>query len=219
MQLKSGQTRIKNENEKPFIPQHDNRLHFEGVLDMSDVRISGDLKVQQSLRWNLFQLLQASARVEGAGIGARGLTGQTYEGRCLWDTEFLATHGAVILVETARLWMSLGLFSESNGGHFCINGVTGPDEYNAVVNNNLYTNLTARENLLYAADTMTNMLEASPERYAVLMDLADIGGNVRGGVPVASIGGTWMAITYGLAGKRNPRFSRLAGDSASARHA
>lgn len=40
-------------------------------------------------------------------------------------------------------------------------------------------------------------------RYAVLMDLADIGGNVRDGVHVASIGGTWMAVTYGLAGMRD----------------
>ena len=36
-------------------------------------------------------------------------------------------------------------------------------------------------------------------RYAVLMDLADVGGNVRDGVHVASIGGTWMAVAYGLA--------------------
>ena len=35
---------------------------------------------------------------------------------------------------------------------------------------------------------------------AVLMDLADVGGNVRDGVHIASIGGTWMAIVYGLAG-------------------
>jgi alpha,alpha-trehalose phosphorylase len=40
-------------------------------------------------------------------------------------------------------------------------------------------------------------------RYAVLMDLADVGGNVRDGVHVASIGGTWMAIVYGLAGMRD----------------
>ena len=40
-------------------------------------------------------------------------------------------------------------------------------------------------------------------RYAILMDLADIGGNVRDGVHVASIGGTWMAVTYGLAGMRD----------------
>jgi alpha,alpha-trehalose phosphorylase len=40
-------------------------------------------------------------------------------------------------------------------------------------------------------------------RYAVLMDLADVGGNVKDGVHVASIGGTWMAIVYGLAGMRD----------------
>jgi beta-phosphoglucomutase family hydrolase len=390
----------------------------------SDVKITGDLRVQQSLRWNLFQLLQASARVEGAGIGARGLTGQTYEGHYFWDTEiyllpfliytapriagnllrfrhsmlpaarrrarqvgekgalfpwrtingeeasayyaagtaqyhidadivhairkyvemsgdpdFLASHGAEILVETARLWLSLGFYSEQKNGQFCINGVTGPDEYNAVVDNNLFTNMMARENLRYAADVMTSLHREAPERYtalidrtgflaeeaddwrraaeamyipfdeelgihlqddnfldrqlwdleseptenfplllhyhplviyrhrvikqadvvlalfllgnvfsaeekrrnfdyydplttgdsslsvciqsiiaaengygeeafeyfryAVLMDLADIGGNVRDGVHVASIGGTWMALTYGLAGMRD----------------
>jgi alpha,alpha-trehalose phosphorylase len=40
-------------------------------------------------------------------------------------------------------------------------------------------------------------------RYAVLMDLADVGGNVKDGVHIASIGGTWMAIVYGLAGMRD----------------
>ncbi len=52
-----------------------------------------------------------------------------------------------MLVETARLWRDLGFFSERNDGKFCIHGVTGPDEYNTVVNNNTYTNLMARENL------------------------------------------------------------------------
>jgi alpha,alpha-trehalose phosphorylase len=40
-------------------------------------------------------------------------------------------------------------------------------------------------------------------RYSVLMDLADVGGNVRDGVHIASIGGTWMAMVYGLAGMRD----------------
>jgi alpha,alpha-trehalose phosphorylase len=40
-------------------------------------------------------------------------------------------------------------------------------------------------------------------RYAVLMDLADVGGNVKDGVHIASIGGTWMAVVYGLAGMRD----------------
>ncbi|HYE18478.1 MAG TPA: glycosyl hydrolase family 65 protein [Tepidisphaeraceae bacterium] len=35
------------------------------------------------------------------------------------------------------------------------------------------------------------------------MDLADVGGNVKDGVHIASIGGTWMAMVYGLAGMRD----------------
>lgn len=221
----------------------------------SDVQIRGDARVQQSVRWNLFQLLQASARAEGAGIGARGLTGQTYEGHYFWDTEiyvlpfliytapriarnllrfrhgmlhkarqravevgehgalfpwrtingeeasayyaagtaqyhinadivyalrkyvevsgdeaFLREFGAEILVETARLWTSLGFFSEQRGGRFCIHAVTGPDEYNTVVNNNTFTNLMARENLRYAGQILHHLRETSPEHYAVVAD-------------------------------------------------
>jgi alpha,alpha-trehalose phosphorylase len=40
-------------------------------------------------------------------------------------------------------------------------------------------------------------------RYAMLMDLADNGGNVRDGVHVASMGGSWMMMVYGLAGMRD----------------
>ncbi|MCK9171154.1 MAG: beta-phosphoglucomutase, partial [Treponema sp.] len=50
-------------------------------------------------------------------------------------------------VETARMWMSLGCFVPEKSGKFCINEVTGPDEYTACVDNNTYTNLMARENL------------------------------------------------------------------------
>lgn len=57
-------------------------------------------------------------------------------------------------VETARMWASLGTFIPSRGGRFCINGVTGPDEYTAVVNNNVYTNLMARENFLFALELL-----------------------------------------------------------------
>jgi Trehalose and maltose hydrolases (possible phosphorylases) len=66
------------------------------------------------------------------------------------DEAFLRDCGAEMLVETARLWSDLGFYSDAKGGQFCINGVTGPDEYNTVVNNNAYTNLMARENLRYA---------------------------------------------------------------------
>jgi alpha,alpha-trehalose phosphorylase len=78
------------------------------------------------------------------------------------DEEFLFNYGAEMLVETARLYYDLGFFSKRKGGKFCINGVTGPDEYKTVVNNNTYTNLMARENLLYAAETIDN-LQSRPD--------------------------------------------------------
>ena len=66
------------------------------------------------------------------------------------DTAFEAEHGAELLIETARLWCSLGHFDR--GGRFRIDGVTGPDEYSALADNNLYTNLMAQRNLRAAAD-------------------------------------------------------------------
>ena len=66
------------------------------------------------------------------------------------DTEFEAGLGLELLVETARLWQSLGHHDAE--GCFRIDGVTGPDEYTALVSNNVYTNLMAARNLLVAAD-------------------------------------------------------------------
>ena len=79
------------------------------------------------------------------------------------DEEFLFEFGAEMLVETARLWYDLGFFSARKGGKFCINGVTGPDEYKTVVNNNTYTNLMARENLRFAAETVESLQVKKPE--------------------------------------------------------
>jgi alpha,alpha-trehalose phosphorylase len=55
-----------------------------------------------------------------------------------------------LLVETARLWRSLG--QHDANGNFRIEGITGPDEYSAVKDNNVYTNLMAQANLVAAAD-------------------------------------------------------------------
>jgi alpha,alpha-trehalose phosphorylase len=85
------------------------------------------------------------------------------------DHDFLLECGAEMLVETARLWCDLGFFSERKGGKFCINGVTGPDEYNTVVNNNTYTNLMARENLRYAAETIAALKNRHPEALQALI--------------------------------------------------
>jgi len=40
-------------------------------------------------------------------------------------------------------------------------------------------------------------------RAALLMDLANVGGNVKDGCHIASMGGTWMVLTYGFAGLRD----------------
>ncbi|PZS21825.1 MAG: family 65 glycosyl hydrolase [Acidimicrobiales bacterium] len=58
--------------------------------------------------------------------------------------------GLELLVETARLWLSLGHFDSH--GRWRIDGVTGPDEYSAIADNNVYTNLMAQHNLRGAAD-------------------------------------------------------------------
>jgi alpha,alpha-trehalose phosphorylase len=55
--------------------------------ERSDIVIDAEPRVQQAVRWNLFQLCQSSARAETTGIPAKGLSGQAYEGHYFWDTE------------------------------------------------------------------------------------------------------------------------------------
>jgi len=85
------------------------------------------------------------------------------------DEEFLYKYGAEMLVETARLWADLGFYLKNDSNKFHIHGVTGPDEYNTVVNNNTYTNLMARENLWYAVETVETLREKNGELYAALV--------------------------------------------------
>jgi alpha,alpha-trehalose phosphorylase len=66
------------------------------------------------------------------------------------DEEFERGPALELLVATARLWRSLG--HHDPGGGFRIDGVTGPDEYTALVNNNVFTNLLAARNLRTAAE-------------------------------------------------------------------
>jgi alpha,alpha-trehalose phosphorylase len=87
------------------------------------------------------------------------------------DEAFEREVGLELLVETARLWRSLGHHDAE--GRFRIDGVTGPDEYSAVADNNVYTNLMAQRNLLLAADAV----ERHPDRVAELgVDLEEAAG-------------------------------------------
>ena len=65
------------------------------------------------------------------------------------DSDFEQGPGLELLVATARLWRSLGHHDQQGG--FRIDGVTGPDEYSALVDNNVYTNLMAARNMRVAA--------------------------------------------------------------------
>ncbi|KRA39221.1 MULTISPECIES: glycoside hydrolase family 65 protein [unclassified Nocardioides] len=220
----------------------------------ADVEVPGHPAIQQAIRWNLFSILQASARAEGQGIAAKGVSGSGYGGHYFWDTEiyvmpFLTytipwaarnalrfrhalldnarararelsqkgalfpwrtingqeasayyaagtaqyhidadvayalsqyvgatgdeeflSHAAVdIFVETARLWADLGFWRDESRRTFHIHGVTGPDEYTTVVNDNLYTNVLARFNLRRAARAVWELERDDPDAYAALV--------------------------------------------------
>ncbi|MBW9095465.1 glycoside hydrolase family 65 protein [Microbacterium jejuense] len=241
------------------------RAWLDGFWERSDVRIGGHDDLQQATRWCLFQLAQASARADGQGVPAKGMTGSGYSGHYFWDTEiyvlpflayttplwarnalrmrylmlpaarrrafqlneagalfpwrtingeeasayyaagtaqyhinadvsyalakyvratgddeFLYREGVDIAVETARLWATLGFWRSSDGAAgasgagdgevFHIHGVTGPDEYTTVVNDNLFTNVMARFNLRFAARTVREMAEIDGEVYRQMVD-------------------------------------------------
>ncbi|WP_309129878.1 glycosyl hydrolase family 65 protein [Microbacterium sp.] len=91
--------------------------------------------------------------------------------RATGDVDFLCREGADIAVETARLWATLGFWRGTNGDStFHIHGVTGPDEYTTVVNDNLFTNVMARFNLRFAARVVREMERDAPDAYTALVE-------------------------------------------------
>lgn len=247
--------------EQCFVAQ---REWMDAFWTRSDVEIGSSVRDQQAIRWCLFQLIQASARADGMGIPAKGLTGDGYEGHYFWDTEvylipfltltdptlarnalryrythldlarararemavrgalfpwrtingqeasayyaagtaqyhidadiayaighygamtrdveFMVHEGAEMLVETARMWADLGFWRFNGEKIFEIHGVTGPDEYTTVVNNNTYTNVMARWNLRLAAMWLRRMAAEYPEDLGLLvrrvgLDMAEV---------------------------------------------
>jgi alpha,alpha-trehalose phosphorylase len=232
------------------------RAWLDDFWRRADVVIPGRPDVQQAVRWNLFQLAQSTARTDGGGIAAKGVSGSGYGGHYFWDTEiyvlpFLTytspqvarnalrfrhgmldaardravelnqrgalfpwrtinglessayyaagtaqyhidadishalsqyvaatgdddflNRGAIdILVETARMWADLGFWRGHGGATetFHIHGVTGPDEYTTVVNDNLFTNVMARANLRAAVRQTMKMRQTAPEAYASMV--------------------------------------------------
>ncbi len=88
------------------------------------------------------------------------------------DEAFLADAGLEMLVETARLWLQIGNYNDKDEFHICC--VTGPDEYTAVVNNNVYTNLMAAHNLRNAYEAAKRVEKKYPEQYATLVRKIEI---------------------------------------------
>jgi maltose phosphorylase len=65
-----------------------NRLYWDDFWAKSDISIDGDADTQQGIRFCVFQMQQTyRGAIEGANIGAKGLTGEAYNGNAFWDTE------------------------------------------------------------------------------------------------------------------------------------
>ncbi len=88
------------------------------------------------------------------------------------DEDLLWEVGVALAVETARLWHDLGFY---RAGRFHIYGVTGPDEYTALVDDNAYTNAMARMNLRYAFDVVSELRTRDRERFEQLRRDLEIG--------------------------------------------
>ncbi len=91
------------------------------------------------------------------------------------DVDFLAREGIDLLVETSRMWVDLGFWRSNGNRSFHIHGVTGPDEYTTVVNNNLFTNVMARHNLEQAVAAVELIREHHPTEHAQMVHRLGLG--------------------------------------------
>ena len=151
----------------------DTEVYVQGLLSVSQPDAVAD-----ALRWRHSTLPAARERASQLGLSGAAFPWRTINGaecsaywpagtaafhigadiaysvvryvRATGDQEFLAKTGLELLVETARLWRSLGHYHTD--GTFRIDGVTGPDEYSAIADNNVYTNLMAQQNMNAASE-------------------------------------------------------------------
>jgi alpha,alpha-trehalose phosphorylase len=111
-----------------------------------------------------------------AGTGAFHINGDVADAVIRYvdatgDRQFDHDVGVEILVETARLWHSVGHYDPN--GSFRIDGVTGPDEYSAIADNNVYTNLMARRNFTGAANACVRHEDRARELGVTPEEMAD----------------------------------------------
>ncbi|MDR0283737.1 MAG: glycoside hydrolase family 65 protein [Propionibacteriaceae bacterium] len=88
------------------------------------------------------------------------------------DMAYLAAEGIDLLAETARFWVDLGFYGDD--GAFHLHGVTGPDEYSALVDDNLYTNVMAAANLEAAACWLARLRDHDHTAWAAARDRLDL---------------------------------------------
>ena len=68
--------------------KNDQKEAWASIWEMADITISGDVKAQQGIRFNIFQLNQTYlGKDERLNIGPKGFTGEKYGGSTYWDTE------------------------------------------------------------------------------------------------------------------------------------
>src|SRR6516165_2720520 len=156
----------------PHIARNLLRLRY-GMLDKARLRARELSQNGALFPWRTISGEEASAYYEAGTaqyhINADIMYGLRKYVNATGDDQFLFEYGAEMRVETARLWCDLGFFSEGTSGKFCLDGVTGPDEYTALVNNNTYTNLMARENLRYAVETVERLRVNRPQALETLI--------------------------------------------------
>ncbi len=90
------------------------------------------------------------------------------------DWEFMEKFGIEILMETSKCLAHRGNFIERKGGKFCINCVCGPDEYNPVVDNNLYTNFLTRKQFYFTLEMLEKLEAENPETHSALLKKCEI---------------------------------------------
>lgn len=88
------------------------------------------------------------------------------------DIEMLASFGFEVIFETARIWTEMGNYNLQ--GEFCINTVTGPDEYTAIVDNNYYTNSMAKYHLEWTVKLAEILKDLEPHAWGQLSKRLDL---------------------------------------------
>ena len=69
------------------------KKHMDEFWSKADIKVEGDEALQQGIRFNLFHIMQSAGRDGRTGMGAKGLSGEGYEGHYFWDTEIVCASG------------------------------------------------------------------------------------------------------------------------------